>query len=210
MTIKRYFITLVRLNLKPYFGVSPRRRTRIINFLPNNLEQLIMTTIKEIAESYLKKNLLQASELPNNQKIKKLGAMKSLFGYSFFLSLALGIVSSNFVIAGVMGTSKAFAQNISSCMVSEGYINIYNSKGERIQRLTVGSWYEIDERYERNDWKGWQKILSYTRGNNDKKLIVRGYEDQMYINNSDKTGGGPCESAAPLSNTGTRPPKKPR
>lgn len=188
-----------------------------------------MTTIKDIAESYLKKNLLQAFELPNNQKIKKLGAMKSLFGYRFFFRLALGIVSFYFVIAGVMGTSKAFAHNITFPEVSNypvfeaipfqlaqsermrntcslnGYINIYNSEGKKIKTLEDGWQYEV---YADQSQEDWEKIIHYKPSDDSEWLYVKGYKDQMYINSKEAGNTSLRSCAAPLSNTGTIPPQK--
>ncbi len=44
----RSFITLVRLNLKPYFGVSPRRRTRAcVAAISNRLDYSLSRVIEE-------------------------------------------------------------------------------------------------------------------------------------------------------------------
>lgn len=86
-----------------------------------------MTTIRALVENYLKKNHLQAYEFPGNQKTKKLGAIKSLFGYRLFLCLALGILIP----------LKAAGGSVLSCMLAPGIYKKFDSSGRMIGRIKV-------------------------------------------------------------------------
>jgi hypothetical protein len=157
-----------------------------------------MTTIKDIAGSCQKKILLQASKLPNNQKIKKLGAMKSLFGYSFFLCFVLGIVSP----------FKVNADEVSYGCRSDRANVIFNSGGEVIDKISpsrpvyLESYNGVLTKFRINLQGGYYYTVYRLNGNN--------YELEKYNNAYAYIEVSSCDhefSAAPFHATRNQPPR---